>query len=292
VKPAPFEYAAPLTIDEAVGALASSEEARVLAGGQSLVPLMNLRLARPQLLVDCNGVGELDSFSVNGDTVRFGAFCRHRRIELDPEIGDAAPLLAEAASLVGYPQIRNRATFGGSLAHGDPASELAAACLALGARVNLRSMSGERMVPIEEFFQSFFTTAVQAGELLVSVEVPARRPGAGYAFREYAPRHGDFALAGVAAIVERGGDGNVASVRLAGCGIGSTVIDLSDAATALVGHGLDDVRLREVATRVGELTDPPDDVHASAAYRAELAQLMAVEALRAAWARSSERQAA
>ncbi len=247
MKPAAFEYAAPLTIDEAVGALASNEEARVLAGGQSLVPMMNLRLARPQLLVDCNRVAELDTFEVNGDTVRLGAFCRHRRIELDPEIGDAVPLLAEAAALVGYPQIRNRATIGGSLAHGDPAAELGAACVALGARVNLRSTTAERTVPIADFFDGFFTTAVQAGELLVSVDVAARKPNTGYAFREYAPRHGDFALAGVAAIVERGADGNVASVRLAGCGIGRTVVDISDAATPLVGSALDDARLRDVA---------------------------------------------
>jgi CO/xanthine dehydrogenase FAD-binding subunit len=283
VKPPPFEYVVPTSIDEALEALGSDEDARVLAGGQSLVPMMNLRLARPTVLVDCNRIDELTTFTANGSSARVGAFCRHRRLELDVEIADAVPLLAAAAALVGYPQIRNRATFGGSLSHADPASELSAACLVLGASVNVRGPSGERSIPASELFEGFFTTSLRPGELLVSVDVPTRTPHTGYAFREFAPRHGDFALAGVGVAITRADDGRVGSVRMAGCGIGSTVVDLNEAGTELVGSTLSDDDLRGTARRIADLVHPPDDVHGSAAYRVELAQLVAVEALRAAW---------
>jgi CO/xanthine dehydrogenase FAD-binding subunit len=292
MKPPPFDYVVPDSIDDAIAALAANEEARVLAGGQSLVPMMNLRLARPAVLVDCNRVRDLASFAVDGDTARIGAFTRHRRLELDVEIADAVPLLSEAASLVGYPQIRNRATIGGSLSHADPAAEISAACIALGATVNVRSTSGERSIPIAELFEGFFTTTLQPGELLVSIDIPTRTAGAGYAFREFAPRHGDFALAGIGVAVERNGDGTIDRVRMAGCGVGSTVVDLTSAAEGLAGSTMTDDGLRDVARRISDLVHPVDDVHASGAYRVELAQLLAVEALRAAWNRTTERRAA
>jgi aerobic carbon-monoxide dehydrogenase medium subunit len=283
VKPPPFEYVAPTSVAEALEALASDEDARVLAGGQSLVPMMNLRLARPTVLVDCNRIDELTTFAANGSSVRLGAFCRHRRLELDVEIADAAPLLAEAAALVGYPQIRNRATLGGSLSHADPASELSAACLVLGASVNVRGPGGERSIPVADLFEGFFSTTLRPGELLVSVDVPSRTPRTGYAFREFAPRHGDFALAGVGVAISRDANDRVGTVRMAGCGIGSTVVDLSEAGTELIGSTLSDDALRATARQITNLVQPPDDVHGSAAYRVELAQLVAVDALRAAW---------
>ena len=286
MKPPPFDYVAPTSIGDALEALASHEDARVLAGGQSLVPLMNLRLARPSLLVDCNRVPELADFSVHNGSARIGAFCRHRQLELDVEIADAVPLLSEAASLVGYPQIRNRATIGGSLSHADPAAEISTACVALAATVNVRGARGERSVPIADLFEGFFTTTLQPGEMIVSVDVPTRRANTGYAFREFAPRHGDFALAGIGVAIERAANGTVAGVRMAGCGIGSTVVDLSDAAQAVVGSSLGDDELRAVALRLPDLVQPVDDIHASAAYRLELAQLLGVEALRSAWSRS------
>ena len=291
MKPPAFDYVAPTTVDEALTALASHEDARVLAGGQSLIPLMNLRLARSALLVDCNRIEELSTSSVSNGTVRIGAFVRHRRLELDVEISDALPLVSEAASLVGYPQIRNRATLGGSLSHADPAAELSAACLALDATVNVRSTSGARAIPIAELFEGFFSTTLQPGELVVSVDIPARRPGAGYAFREFAPRHGDFALAGIGVSVERDG-GSIERVRMSGCGVGATVVDMSSAADHLIGAELSDDGLRNVSRRVADLVDVGDDVHASSAYRTELAQTLAVEALRAAWSGTSERSAA
>jgi len=292
MKPAAFDYIAPTTVDEALTALASHDDARVLAGGQSLIPLMNLRLARSALLVDCNRIEELATFSVSNGTARMGAFVRHRRLELDVEISDALPLVSEAASLVGYSQIRNRATLGGSLSHADPAAELSAACLALGATVNVRSTSGPRVVPIAELFEGFFSTTLQPSELVVSVDIPTRRPGAGYAFREFAPRHGDFALAGIGVAVERDDSGSIERVRMSGCGVGATVVDLSSATDHLTGTKLSDDGLRDVSRRIADLVHVGDDVHASGAYRTELAQILAVEALRAAWSGTSERSAA
>ncbi len=292
MKPPSFDYVVPTSVDAALAALSSDEEARVLAGGQSLVPMMNLRLARPTMLVDCNRIDELSSFTVDGTSARVGAFTRHRRLELDVEIADALPLLSRAASLVGHPQIRNRATIGGSLSHADPAAEISAACLVLGATVNVQSASGARSIPIAEFFEGFFTTSLRPGELVVSVDIPTRRPGAGYAFREFAPRHGDFALAGIGVALERNGSGTIAGVRMAGCGVGSTVVDLTPATEHLAGTQLSDTGLRDVVNRVADLVTPTDDVHASGPYRVELAQLLAVEALREAWSEATEGRAA
>jgi carbon-monoxide dehydrogenase medium subunit len=285
MKPPPFDYVAVTTIAEALEALSSVEDARVLAGGQSLVPLLNLRLARPSLLVDCNGVEALAQVGAVDGVMRIGSMCRHRRLELDPDLVGTVPLLSQAASLVGHPQIRNRATLGGSLAHADPASELAAACLALGAGVNVRDSVSERVVALVDLFEGSFVTTLEPRDMIVSVDIPMLGPGWGFAFREYAPRHGDFALAGVAAAVERV-DRKVGQVRLAGCGTGSTVADFSSAADGILGESLTDSGLRAMANEVGDLVAATDDVHASAVYRRELAEILAVEAIRGAWANS------
>ncbi|MEX0665115.1 MAG: xanthine dehydrogenase family protein subunit M [Acidimicrobiia bacterium] len=288
MKPAPFDYVAPTTVPEALDALAASDEARVLAGGQSLLPLLNLRLARPQVVVDVNGVGELDHVDIEDGVVRIGAITRHRRVELDPQLGSAVPLLVEAARYVGHPHIRNRATVGGSIAHADPVAEFGAVLVALEGRVVVQGPHGRRTIPADEWYQGYFTTAIQPGEMLLEVELPTSPPGSGHAFREFAPRHGDFAVAGVAAVFERS-NGSCARARLAACGVGSVPVDLADAANTVVGAtGLDDAALREVAQRVGDAVQPVDDVHGSAEYRRELTQLLAVDALRAAWERSEQ----
>jgi carbon-monoxide dehydrogenase medium subunit len=287
MKPAAFDYVAVSTVAEALDALGSTDEARVLAGGQSLVPLMNLRLARPSLLVDINGVDELDHVDVADGAVRIGALCRHRRLELDPEIRLRAPLLTEAASFIAHTQVRNRGTIGGSLAHGDPVAELGAALLALDGRVRVRRDGTEREIPAEGLFDGFFETTLEPRELLVEVLLPSPEPHAGSAFREFAPRHGDFAIVGIAAHVVRSEDGRCTSARIAGCGLGSTPVDLTVAAAALLGQAEPtDALLREVAAAVGTVVDPPGDVHADAEDRRELAQLLAVSALRAAWERT------
>jgi carbon-monoxide dehydrogenase medium subunit len=283
MKPPAFEYVLAGSVDEAVAALASTEDARPLAGGQSLVPLMNLRLARPPLLVDINGLNELDTVAANGD-VRLGALCRHRRLERDPEIRAAAPLLAQAAALIGHPQIRNRGTLGGSLSHGDPAAELGAVVMALEGRVRVVGPAGEREIPAHELFTGFFSTSIAPDELLVEVVVPHRGQGSGSAFVEYAPRHGDFAVVGVAAQLRRE-NGRCVEARAAACGVGETVIDLSEALTPLLdGDPESDGVRREVAARTTVLVRPFDDVHASADDRKELTQLLTVEAVGQAWA--------
>lgn len=287
MKPAPFEYVAPEDVTTAVDALHSAEEGRVLAGGQSLVPLMNLRLARPSLLVDINGLRELDFVNAQNGEVRVGALCRHRRLELDPEIHDRVPLLAQAAALVGHPQIRNRATFGGSLAHGDPVAELAAALIALDGRVRAVSAGGTREIAAGELFTGFFTTALAPDELLTEVIVPSRMRGEGSSFVEFAPRHGDFAVVGVAARVARDDDGRCSLARGAACGLGATPVDLSATLEDVVGAvALTDDLLRAVAGRVARAHEPIGDVHASAEDRRELAQLLTVDALREAWDRA------
>jgi len=286
VKPAPFDYVAPTTVSDALDAIASAGDPRVLAGGQSLVPLLNLRLARPDVVIDVNGVDELDHLDIDDGVVRIGATTRHRSVELDPELASAVPLLVEAAGFVGHPHIRNRATVGGTIAHADPAAEFGAVMLALDGRVIVQGAGGRRTVPAAEWYQGYFTTAIEPGEMLIEVELPARSSGAGHAFREFAPRHGDFAITGVAAIVERA-NGSCTGARLAACGVGSVPVDLSSAADALVGAtDVDDDALREVTRRVAVLVDPTSDVHASGEYRRELVQLLAAEALRAAWERA------
>jgi aerobic carbon-monoxide dehydrogenase medium subunit len=283
MKPPAFEYVLAGSVDEAVAALASTEDARPLAGGQSLVPLMNLRLARPPLLVDINGLTDLDHVTVNGD-VRLGAMCRHRRLERDPEIRAAAPLVAHAAALIGHPQIRNRGTLGGSLSHGDPAAELGAVLLTLEGRVRVVGPSGAREIPSHELFTGFFSTSIAPDELLIEVVVPLRPDGGGSAVVEYAPRHGDFAVVGVAAQLRRE-NGRCLEARAAACGVGETAVDLSEALTPLLDGDPESADVqREVAARTTVLVRPLDDVHASADDRKELTQLLTVEAVRRAWA--------
>jgi len=287
VKPPPFDYVLPATVDEVVVTLAASENARVLAGGQSLVPLLNLRLARPDVVVDVNALSELDFVEASNGSVRIGALTRHRTLELDPTAAEVVPLLAEAASLVGHPHIRNRATVGGSVAHADPAAEFGAVLVALEGSVVVQGPSGRRSIDARDLYEGFFTTSIRPDELLVEVVVPARGSSTGYAFREFAPRHGDFATAGIAASVELG-DGRCIAARLAGCGLGTTPVDLSPCAESLVGASEASREvLEDVASRVAAAVDPNGDVHGSAEYRRELAQLLAAEAARLAWERAS-----
>jgi carbon-monoxide dehydrogenase medium subunit len=287
VKPARFEYVAVESVAEATEALADAEEARVLAGGQSLVPLMNLRLARPSLLVDVNGIPGLSGFEARNGTLRFGAMCRHRFLETDPAVRRNAPIFAETAGLIGHVGIRNRGTLGGSLAHADPVAEFPALLLALGGQVVATSVGGERTIPAAELFTGPFMTALEPGELLSAVEVPAHREGDGGAFSEFALRHGDFATAGVVVIVHRDGSGSCDSLRVAGCGLGPTPVDLSGAGEFLLGESdLAGDAADELGRRVAAAADPTGDVHGSAEYRRELAAVLAAGAVRKAWERA------
>jgi CO/xanthine dehydrogenase FAD-binding subunit len=213
VKPAPFDYRAPTSVDEALTLL--GPDSTVLAGGQSLVPLLNLRLARPELVVDVNGVAELDYISNEEGVLRIGAMTRQVTVERSELVRRRWPLLYKAIRLVGHPQIRTRGTVGGSVAHADPAAELPVALTALGARLHLRSPSGIRAVPASEFFLGPLYTVREPDELLVEVEVPQPPEGAGSGFAEHARTHGDFATAGAAAVVAPGPS---AAVVLLGAG--------------------------------------------------------------------------
>ncbi len=287
MKPGRFEYVAARSVAEAVDALGAAEAGSVLAGGQSLVPLLNLRLARPDVIVDVNRIPELEAAGRGNGAARFGALYRQRWLESLSVPAESAPLLAEAAALIGHVPIRNRGTIGGSLAHADPASELPAALVALEGEVTVEGPAGARRIPASELFVGPLTTSIEPGELLTAVEVPAHVEGDGAAFVEFARRHGDFAVAGVAVALHRDAGGACTRARAAGCGLGPTPVDLSGAVAGLVGQsGLDDDRLRELAAAVAAGVDPPDDVHGSSDYRRELAQVLLVRGLRTAWARA------
>lgn len=287
MKPARFEYVAAGSVSEAVEALADTEEARVLAGGQSLVPLMNLRLARPSVLVDVNGVGAMANFETRNGALRFGAMCRHRFLETDLRVRQSAPIVAEVAGLIGHVGIRNRGTLGGSLAHADPVAELPALLLALSGQVIASSTAGERAIPAADLFVGPFTTSLEPSELLSAVEIPAHSEGDGGAFSEFVLRHGDFATAGVVVILHRDGSGTCERVRIAGCGLGPTPVDLSATGEFLVGESdLTVGAAKELGRRVAATADPTGDVHGSAEYRRELAAVLAADAVRRAWDRA------
>ncbi|HLH67514.1 MAG TPA: xanthine dehydrogenase family protein subunit M [Candidatus Dormibacteraeota bacterium] len=283
MKPPPFDYWAPRSLPEALELMARyGEEAKALAGGQSLVPLMNFRLAAPRQLVDLNPIPELASCAVEDGVLRLGAMVRHRFLERSPVVREHAPLLSMVAPFIGYPQIRARGTIGGSLAHADPAAELPAAVMALDGRVQLRSRTGTRMVAAERFFRSFFTTVAEPDELVVGVEIPLPPPGTAVGFQEVAMRRGDFALAGVAVAVTRGEDGTITRARIACLSAASTPLRVPEAERVLVGEPPSDRLFREVEARVSELVDPPDDVHASAGYRRRTLGVLCRRALTAA----------
>lgn len=287
MKPPPFDYVAATSVGEATEVLAGTTEARILAGGQSLVPLMNLRLARPSVLVDVNGIGGLSDFETRNGTLRFGAMCRHRFLETDERVRRQAPIVARTAGLIGHVHIRNRGTFGGSLAHADPVAEFPALLLALGGSVVASSREGERTIPASELFDGPFTTSLDPTEFLTAVEMPAHSEGDGGAFSEFTRRHGDFATAGVVVIVHRDRSGGCEWLRAAGCGLGTTPVDLSEAGDFLRGESaLTGGAAKEFGRRVAAMVDPPGDVHGSSEYRRDLAAVLGADAVRNAWERA------
>jgi carbon-monoxide dehydrogenase medium subunit len=296
MKPAPFEYVAVSSVAEGVRALSTDEGAKVIAGGQSLMPLLALRLARPTLLVDINRLA-LEGFTVDpvDSTVRVGALVRHRRLELDPFVSRSAPLLAAAAPLIGYPAIRNRGTIGGSLAHADPVAELPAVLLALDGSALVTGAGGDRSISALELFQGFLTTALAPDEIIVEVRLPAFASPAerqGAAFCEWAPRTGDFAVAGVGVAVAVDSSGMCVRLGAAACGIGSTPLLLSEVIGragvigAMAEKGVSDALLRAVAA------DTTRACTASDGDRAELAGLLAARAVSRAFHHAGRHEAA
>jgi carbon-monoxide dehydrogenase medium subunit len=289
MKPAPFEYHSPKTREEALELLAQhGDEAKVLAGGQSLVPSMNFRLAQPSILVDLNGIGDL--FGIwprEHDGLGIGAMTRQRSLERSRLVAERAPLVAEAMPYIAHPQIRNRGTFGGSLAHADPAAELPAVAVALDATLIAQSKGGgdEVRIPASDFFLGVFTTALEPDQLLVEIDIPPLPPRTGTAFEEFARRHGDYALAGAAAVVTLAKDGKVAESKLVFFSIGDGPVVALSASSVLNGAATDEETIRAAAEAADADIDPQSDIHASAAYRRHLANVLARRTL----ARAAER---
>ena len=271
-------------MDEALGLLAEyGDDAGILAGGQSFVPLLNFRLARPDVVVDINGIDALAYIEPRDGALEIGALTRHRAIEQSALVRETCPLLGEAIAHVGHVQIRNRGTVGGSLAHADPAAELPAVVTALGGRLRLRSASGERTLDPGDFFVGSLTTAIEPGEMLVAVELPAWPEGTATCFAEFSRRQGDFALAGAGAVLAFGEGGRVERAGLALMGVGDGPFDGAAIASELLcGHAPGDAAIRAVAERVASTVEPASDLHAPADYRRHLAGVLTRRALNGA----------
>jgi len=284
------DYEAPRTVEEAVDLLAEhGDDASVLAGGQSLIPLLALRLAQPAVLIDINGVDELSGVSVADGWVRIGAMTREYVAEESGTIAGSVPLLAAALPLIGHEAIRSRGTIGGSLAHADPAAELPAVARALDAEFVVRGRSGERVVPAAEWFEGYLMTSRAPDELLSEVRFPAAGPGTGTSFQEVARRHGDFAIVGLAASLTLS-DGVIADARLAFAGISDVPVRAAGAEDVLAGERPSAGLFDEAARRATDGIDPPADLHGSSEYRKKIAAALVRRGLRAAADNADERQ--
>jgi carbon-monoxide dehydrogenase medium subunit len=290
VKPAPFEYFRPRSLDEALALLAEhGGDAKPLAGGQSLIPAMNFRLATPAVLVDLNGIGELSYIKDDAGVIRIGGMTRQRTVERSSLVATRVPLIAETMPHIAHPAIRNRGTVGGSLAHADPAAELPAVMLALNARLMVSSQSGTREVAADEFFVGLFTTAVQAGELLTEIRIPPTPPRSGVAFQEISRRHGDFALVGVAAVVQLDEQGNCSDARIALLSVGDRPMLAQEARKTLVGRPPSGESIAAAADAAATKDiDPSGDIHASARYRRHLANVLTRRVLTRAFERARQ----
>ncbi|NKB88606.1 MAG: xanthine dehydrogenase family protein subunit M [Acidobacteria bacterium] len=276
MKPPVFEYHAPGSTDEALALLGEHAwEAKILAGGQSLVPAMNFRLASPAILIDINGVDELSGIETAADgSLRIGAMTRQNVVESSDQVRAAAPLLHKAMPWIAHPQIRARGTLGGSIAHADPAAELPAVMLALGAEFHARGPSGERAIPADEFFFGLLMTALAPDEMLTAISIPAQAPRSGTAFVEFARRHGDYALAGVAVTLTLGSDGTCESAALGLLSVSEAPMLAVQAASALVGTAVELSDAEGAAELAAGEIDPTGDLHASADYRRHLVRVL------------------
>ncbi len=291
MKPAPFEYKAPGTLDETLTLLREyGDQAKLLAGGQSLVPAMNFRVVQPNVLIDINRVSDLAYIRQgNQDTLKIGAMTRERQLEFDPLVAKRTPLLAEAMPHVAHPQIRNRGTLGGSLANADPAAELPVVMLALGARFKVRGASNERWVEAQNFFLGMFTTDLAPDEMLVEIELAPIAPRTGWAFLEVAPRAGDYASMGVAVLVTLDERGNCKQARLVYLNAGDGPLEAKEAEQLLQGEKLEKDLIESAAALAAEKEiNPFGNLHASIDYQRHLASVLTRRALAQAFQRAGE----
>jgi carbon-monoxide dehydrogenase medium subunit len=279
MKPSAFEYHAPATVDEAATMLGDLDDAKVLAGGQSLVPMLSLRLAYFEHLVDIGRIAELRGIRHEPDAVVIGATTVDAAVEHDAELASRVPLLARATPLIGHFQIRNRGTVGGSIAHSDPAAEYPAVALALDAQFDAASARGRRTIAASSFFRGYWSTALEPDELLVGVSFPVWSGRCGYAVREFARRHGDFAIAGAVVAVELDGDDRVARCAIGLLGLGSTPLRATAAEQAALGEKADVAAEELGGLATSDLDAVPSDLHGSSAYRRRVGAAM----VRRAW---------
>jgi len=279
VKPAKFEYHTPASVDEALAIMGRYDgEARVLAGGQSLVPLMNFRLATPRAIVDLNRIAELAYVGEDGEIVRIGSMTRQRRLEFEPLVAAKLPLLREALRWVGHLPTRSRGTIGGSIAHADPSAEIPMVLQALEGEIVARGSQGERRIAAQNLFHAALTTSLAPLEIITEVRLPAMPAQAGYAVEEFARRKGDFAIAAVAVTLVRDGE-RCTKARLATAGVGPIPIRLRDAEAVLEQKGLSEDAITEAADRAAAEVDPVSDLNGSAEYRRHLTGVLTSRAV-------------
>jgi carbon-monoxide dehydrogenase medium subunit len=278
--PARFDYEVAESAEHAVALLGEREDAKLLAGGHSLLPAMKLRIARPSLLIDVARIRELSYVRDGGDTIAIGALTRHRDVSEAPLLQEHCPIVSHTAGQVGDPQVRHRGTIGGSLAHGDPASDLPAVLLALGGEMVIRGSAGERTVAASEFFSGVFQTAVEPSEMLVEIRVPKLSSTTGWSYVKMARRAQDWATVAVATLVERS-NGSIEGAAIALTNMGATPLRATEAEEAIAGGA----SISDAAARIAAGTDPPSDTSASADFRRHLAQVIGRRALEEAKAR-------
>jgi aerobic carbon-monoxide dehydrogenase medium subunit len=288
MKPAPFTYAAPSTIEEAITLLSEHGDAvKLLAGGQSLMPMLNLRLARPQYIVDLNRIPGLDYLVERDGVLAVGALTRQRSLERTPSVRQGYPLLYEATRLIGHRAIRNRGTVGGSIVHADPAAELPAVLVAHGGSVQVQGPRGIRRIAADDFFRAYLTTALEPDEILTEVRFPRPPTGTGWCFMEESRRHGDFAMVGVAVLLTLDTARRCTRVAVVLCGVGGVPHQVAAAPALLLGHTVDAARLRDVAQAAASEIEPESDLHASAEFRRHLSTVLIQRAVHQAAARAA-----
>ncbi len=290
MKPPPFDYHDPRSLDDALDLLAGKENAKLLAGGQSMMPMLNMRFVQPDDIIDLNRIPELSSITEDGGRVRIGAMTRQYMLERSPVIRDRCPIIIEALRYVGHIQTRNRGTIGGSLCHLDPSAELPTVAQGLDATVHVSSKRGARTLAMTEFPAFYMTPAIEPDEIVTAVEFEPWPDGHGYAFLEFARRHGDFAIVGVAVMVALASDGSVSRASVTLGGVGSGPLRCSAAEKIAIGSDGGDAAMREAAETCRDI-DAMEDVHVSAAYRCQLAATLTRRALRMAYDRAANREA-
>ena len=289
MKPCAFDYHDPATVKDAVALLANNENARILAGGQSLMPMMNFRYVQPDALIDINGIAELDGIRLKPGAIEIGAMTRQRTLEFSDDIRIHCPLMAEVLPNIGHRQTRNRGTIGGSLAHADPAAELPMIALSLDATIEAQSVRGSRTVPMAEFSRGYMMTALAPDEMLTKITLPLWPREHGFAFVEFARRRGDFAMAASAVLIVLDARDVVRRVSLTVAGLGATPVRLKDAEQAMMGQAITPALITEAANTASNV-ETTSDIHAGADYRRHLGRVLTARALVAAVSRARERR--